>query len=50
VTVQVRSAPTIFGCIVGATLVVAEASDHMIPYREPDFLIRHVAEVVRLAK
>jgi hypothetical protein len=36
--------------IKGAKLIVAEKSDHMIPYREPDLLVSIVAEVVRLAQ
>lgn len=36
--------------IVGARLVLAGKSGHMIPYSEPDLLVSVVAEVVRLAK
>lgn len=33
-----------------ARLIVAEKSDHMIPFRQPDLLVSVVSEVVRLAK
>jgi pimeloyl-ACP methyl ester carboxylesterase len=33
-----------------AKLIVAEKSDHMIPFRQPDLLVSVVSEVVRLAK
>ena len=36
--------------IKGAKLIVAEKSDHMIPFRQPELLVSVVSEVVRLAK
>lgn len=36
--------------IAGAKLVVAEKSDHMIPFREPDLLVSIIGEVVHLSK
>jgi len=36
--------------IKGATLVIAEKSNHMIPFMQPDLLVSVVSEVVRLAK
>ncbi len=34
----------------GAKLIIAEKSDHMIPFRQPELVVSVVTEVVRLAK
>lgn len=36
--------------IKGAQLIVAEKSDHMIPFRQPDLVVSVVSEVARLAE
>lgn len=36
--------------ILGAVLVVAEESDHLIPEKQPDVILDALKEVIRLAK
>jgi len=44
-----RSLDEMAASIEGSVLVVAERSDHMIPFRQPELVVDTVAEAVRLA-
>jgi dienelactone hydrolase len=35
--------------IKGAVLIVAEESDHMIPWRQPDLIVEAVTKVIKAA-
>ncbi len=45
-----RAHEQMIASIEGATLVVAEKSDHMIPFRQPDLIIEAVIKVIELSE
>ncbi len=45
-----RAHEQMIASIEGATLIVAEKSDHMIPFRQPDLIIEAVIKVIELSE